>query len=54
LLRGVPTAVAGCGLPTTTVVGGGGGERRVERERPRVVERGLVDAPPAYGDVKSG
>jgi len=53
LLRGVPTAVAGGGLPKKTVVGGeGGGERRVER--PRVVERGLVDAPPAYGDVKSG
>ena len=34
--------------------GGRGGERRVERERPRAVERGLVDAPPAYGDVKRG
>jgi hypothetical protein len=58
LLRGVPMVVVdGGGLPmptTTNVVGGGGGERRVERERPRAVERGPLDAPPAYGDVKRG
>jgi hypothetical protein len=60
LLRSVPTAVAGGGLPktattTTTSVAGGG-----ERERPRsfaaAVDRVgiVVDAPPAYGDVKKG
>lgn len=57
LLRGVPMAVVGGGgLPkttTTNVVGGGG-------ERPRAAvaaaaRTGLVmDAPPAYGDVKRG
>jgi hypothetical protein len=48
--------------PTTSVVGGGGErEREREREGPRAavaaaaVERtSLVDAPPAYGDVKRG
>ena len=63
LLRSVPTAVAGGGLPktattTTTTSVAGGGER--ERERPRsfaaAVDRVgiVVDAPPAYGDVKKG
>ena len=62
LLRSVPTAVAGGGLPktatTTTTSVAGGGERA--RETPRgfaaAVDRVgiVVDAPPAYGDVKRG
>jgi hypothetical protein len=65
LLRCVPTAVAGGGLPktattttTTTTSMAGGGERA--RETPRgfaaAVDRVgvVVDAPPAYGDVKRG
>lgn len=56
LLREVPSGSVGVG------VGGQGRETEREREMQRVrvahgvdrIEQQLVDAPPAYGDVKSG
>ena len=62
----MPTAVAGGGLPKTatttrtSVAAGGEREREREREMPRSFAAAIdrvgivVDAPPAYGDVKKG